>query len=153
MSETANDIDAVTLRHRRLVAAAVLGTVLFIGSVPILIPMTFIAIGMFDVYGKRSWLLTDVNHAAVRDAGRLLLAEHEEDCPTDLIELPDELARLRPNYAYIDSCGFLHLEFGGGFYHFGLVVIPEDAEGTTLDIGPPLECTPLVDGVWFYEET
>ena len=154
MSETGNDLDVPALRRGRLTAALVLGTVLLVGAVPILLPMTCIAIGMVQAHAKRSWLVTDVDHLAVRDAGRLLLANHGTDILIEPSQLPDELARLGPNMmAHIDDRGFLRLEFGGGFHHFGLLVVPEDAEGTRLDIGPPLECVPLEDGIWFYEET
>lgn len=91
--------------------------------------------------------------APLRDAGRLLLAKQEDGSSIDLLELPKELARLHPNHAYIDSRGSLKLEFGGGFYHYGLYVVPEDTEGITLDIDPPLKFTPLATGIWFYEET
>lgn len=153
MSETGNNIDAPTLRRRRLVAAAVLGGVLFIGAIPILLPVGSCVINNAQIHAKRSWLLTDVDHLAVRDAGRLLLAVHEKNSVVEPSQLPKELARLGPNMmAFVDDRGLLRLEFGGGFFHYGLFVVPEDADGITLDIEPPLKFTLLVDGVCFYEE-
>ncbi len=154
MSMLGNGIDAPTRRQGRMSAAVVLGVTLFVGAIPILLPISCTAIGMIQTYAKRSWLLTDVDHLAVRDAGRLLLGKHEKGSFIDVAELPAELAQLGPDMtAYTDDRGFLRLEFGGGFHHHGLFVVPEDAEGITLGIEPPLKFTPLEDGIWFYEET
>lgn len=153
MSATGHKIDAPTLRQRRMTMAVVLGGVLFIGALPILLPISSCVVGSIQLHAKRSWLLTDVDHLAVRDGGRSLLAVHEKGRFVEPSQLPNELARLGPNMlARIDNRGFLRLEFGGGFYHYGLLVMPEDAERMTLDIEPPLKFTPLEDGIWFYEE-
>ena len=153
MIETGNEIPPQILRRRRTTAAIVVGVTLLVGASPFLLFATYFTIGLVQAHFRRSRLLTDVDHLAVRDAGRLLLVRHERDSWIESQELPEEIAQLGPSVAYIDDRGFLRLEFGGGFYHFGLFVVPEDAEGITLDVEPPLKYKPLEDGIWFYEET
>lgn len=125
---------------------------MFIGAIPILLPVSCMTVSMIHVIVERNKLMSDVDHVAVRDAGRSLLARCGKDSFLDLAQLPDELARLGPNMASIDNRGFLRLEFGGGFHHHGLLVAPEDSEGIKLDLEPPLKFTPLTDGIWYYEE-
>lgn len=136
-----------------MTAAVVLGTVLFIGAIPILLPISCMTVSMIQVMAERNKLLTDVDHMAVRDAGRTLLATYGEGSFLDLTQLPEAIAELGPNYTYIDNRGFLKLEFGGGFHHHGLLVVPKTAEEIAIDIEPPLKFTPLANGIWYYEET
>ncbi len=152
MSETDVNIDAPTRRRRRMTATLVLGTVLFVGAIPVLLPVSCITIMGFQLNAERNRLITEVDHIAIRDAGRVLLTNHDANCFIDLTQLPNELARLGPKHVSIDHRGFLHLEFGGGFHHHGLLVVPQTAEQIQLDTEPPLKFTPLADGIWYYKE-
>ena len=153
MSDTSNNLDARTIRQRRLTAALVLGTTLLIGASPFLLPAGWLVVSMVQVTLECNRLMTAVNHLAVRDAARSLLTKYETRTDLDASQLPDELARLAPRMAFIDDRGFLRLEFGGGFHHFGLFIVPQESEAITLDREPPLQFTPLEPGIWFYEET
>ena len=153
MPDSSNNMDARTIRQRRTTAAIVLGATLLVGASPFLLPMGWLVISMVQMSAERNRLTTDVDHLAVRDAARSLLGMHERNTFVDVAQLPDDLARLEPNTAHVDDRGFLKLEFGGGFHHHGLLIVPQEAEGITLDLEPPLQFTPLEDGIWFYEET
>jgi hypothetical protein len=103
---------------------------------------------------QRQWLLHKVDHAAVRSAARRMMVDDSlvfgaspflmRDDPA----LPPEIGELRPSSVHLTS-DKVAIEFGGGFHHYGLAVLPE---GLDVSRPPGYAYTKLSEGIWFYEE-
>lgn len=132
-------------------AVIVVAIVLFIGSLPILLFIGQLVRWDLQINGKRNMLLKDIDHVAVRDAGRTLLSQNLRDSRITESQLPPVLRELGPQWDYIDQRGWLSLEFGGGFYHHGLRISPHSDESTVRD-DEHVAYTPLADGIWYYED-
>jgi hypothetical protein len=85
-------------------------------------------------------------------ASSLLLLEVNED-RSEIREgnsprLPDVIRGLRPSYVVVGE-GWVRLEFGAGFQHYGLMAYAEGAEGHPVG---DLTARRLVEGLWHYRE-
>jgi len=146
------NIDA-PLGHRGCRSATIVVAIaLFIGSLPFLVLVGWIVLGSLRISATRDMLLNDIDHVAVRDAGRLLLSQHPKDSWVLASQLPNVLRELDPAIAYIDRQGWLMLQFGGGLHHYGLLISPlsDDDEVRQREHGGQ---TPLEDGIWYYEDS
>ena len=125
---------------------------LFIGSLPFLLLVGWVVLGSLHMSATRRMLLNDIDPVAVRDAGRMLLSQHPKDSWVLASQLPNVLRELDPAMAYIDRQGWLMLQFGGGFHHYGLLISPlSDAdEDRQREHGGQ---TPLGAGIWYYEDS
>ena len=82
---------------------------------------------------------------------RSLLSQYPRDRAIAPSQLPPLLRELPPARADIDKRGWLWLEFGGGFHHHGLIVLP-DSDMSSIKDDDHVAHTQLTDGIWYYEE-
>ena len=132
-------------------AVIVVAITLFIGSLPILLFIGQLVRLDLQIKATRHMLVRDIDHLAVRDAGRTLLSKSSRDSRITESQLPPVLRELGPQWDYIDQRGWLSLEFGGGFHHHGLLISPLSDESTVRD-DEHMAYTPLADGIWYYED-
>ena len=145
------NIDASLGRRGCRSATIVVATALFIGSLPFLLPIACVEIGGLHSRATRHLLLKDIDHVAVRDAGRTFLKEAPSSGRIAVSQLPTLLRDLKPVMAHVDNQGWLLMEFGGGFHHHGLLISAASAEGAVHD-NQHTAYTPLADGIWYYED-
>lgn len=131
----------------------VVGTTLFIGMIPFLIPVGFACIDIARIQFKRNQLLRSVDHEAVRDAGRQLLSQYPGGSTVPTSCLPEALRTLNPSSAYINERGFLILELGSGVFRHGFLIGSGDVAYTNE--ADPFRSwrtlIPLAAGIWYYE--
>lgn len=142
--------DAPPSRRGCRSATIVVLTTLFIGSLPFLLLIGWVVRGSLRISATRHLLLNEIDPVVVRDAGRVLLSQHAPDSWVRASELPDDLRELHPAIAFIDRQGWLMLEFGGGFGHYGLLISPPGSDDEALRNHSGQ--TPLGDGIWYYED-
>ncbi|MHB0960967.1 MAG: hypothetical protein ACYC0X_33830 [Pirellulaceae bacterium] len=143
--------DAPSGRRGCKAAVIVVAITVFIGSLPILLFTGQLVRWNLQINAQRNMLLKDIDHVAVRDAGRTLLSQNSRDSRITESHLPPVLRELGPQWDYIDHRGWLLLEVGGGFHHHGLLISPLSDESTVRD-DEHVAYTPLADGIWYYED-
>jgi hypothetical protein len=150
------------LRAARWVLAAVLGTcaLVLVGAVGL--PWCGVALATRRIEHKKEQLLRRTDHQALLVACRAAIATlgsevapHRGDglrVSGSDPRLPSELKRLEASYIAV-SQDAIHVELGGGFFHYGVDAIASDA---SPDRRAFLEAMPdhkrLADGLWYYEE-
>jgi hypothetical protein len=95
---------------------------------------------------RQRLILYRTDHRAILDAGRQMLAD-TNTFPTypANTNLPKILRDLEPGYVWIaDDRSSAGVEMGGGFFHFGYTIYPDDTGG-----GGEKQ---LLPGLWYYSE-
>jgi len=80
---------------------------------------------------------------------------HDESCyelgAASFGALPAYLRSLQPKHVCVDGDGkSVSMEFGGGFYHYGLHAYADDT--ATESAERDIRSKELIPGLWFYEE-
>jgi hypothetical protein len=143
--------DAERKRGNCLFALAIMAAVCVVALISTVAIFAWVARLSREVRSVRHTLLHEVDHLAVRDAGRELLGRLErETYRATAPRLPAAIAKLHPVWTRVEP-DEVHIEFGGGFHHQGLIVRQPGSEP-----GPPgtgHRYQKLVEGLWFYEDT
>jgi hypothetical protein len=99
-----------------------------------------------NVESSQRKILYETDHRAVLEAGRQVLADSStfsSELPT--ASLPKILHDLKPSYVEISPDRLsVHVEMGGGFFHFGYDIYREGAKGSGTK--------ELIPGLWYYSE-
>ena len=132
-------------------ASIVVAITLLIGSLPFLLLLGNVLVGSVQIDATRHALLNDIDHLAVRDAGREFLSVSSVSGFIDVSQLPQMLRDLEPQTASVHQHDQLLLEFGGGFHHHGLLIVAPCGE-VSIRNDQHVGLTPLADGIWYYED-
>ena len=93
----------------------------------------------------------DLDHAAILESSNFLLLIGASQF-IDNAELPDAIAQTQPKSVYVNN-GVVHIEYGGGFGHYGLIVDPNNkhrANPVTQAEGVYRQ-EQLIQNVYYYE--
>ena len=103
-----------------------------------------------DMESAKRRVTNDLDHAAILESASLLLANTTTQF-IDPIDLPDAIAETKPNSVAILN-GEVHVEYGGGFTHYGLIADPDNVHRTDrfYQQGGYNEKR-LIDNVYYYE--
>ena len=101
-----------------------------------------------QVNAAHNRIINELDHASIRDAALNLLADPTER-EIAFSDLPVSIAQTEPKYVHVTN-GSLHIEYGGGFAHYGLIVDPRKRQNKNTD-DPYYTEQALVDDVYFYD--
>jgi hypothetical protein len=90
---------------------------------------------------------------AKASTGELMLGPHEfqrEPHSPEIAKFPQVIRELKPTRVLMEPDGWLSIQFGGGFDHFGLKVYPEDFKPPFPDFN--YGARKIVDGLWYYDD-
>lgn len=85
-----------------------------------------------------------LDHIAIRDAGHEFVSgmDDKSNRMLEYREIPDSILQTDPKFVHFAD-GVLHIEYGGGFAHYGLAIPRVGAEYRDGSL--------LTDGIFFYE--
>lgn len=139
-----------------VVVATMALSIISVLIVPFVVQLMFVVVALVrmnnEINETREMLLNNIDHVAVRDAGRTLLSQCTADGFITAEQLPPLFHEMGTQWGEIGHDGRLRLEFGGGFHHHGLLVVPPSDERAIPDEGHT-GYTSLVEGLWYYEDT
>ena len=94
-------------------------------------------------------IINEFDHVSIRDSALAILVDPTDRDIADL-DLPEPIAQTDPKYVHVMN-GSLHIEYGGGFAHYGLIIDPSSRRSKTTSDGSHYAEQKLVDHVYFYE--
>ncbi len=146
--------DAVVKRRQRrnlLVIAGVLTAVILAAFAT---PVGFVVLDVIRIERQKNRLVNGVDHSSIASAAHQMLNDESLTRPEGVYfegshpDLPTEIRSLKSSYVHIEA-GRVQIEFGGGFHHFGFLILPVEKKPESWHVH---EYTKLSDGVWFYEQ-
>ena len=75
-----------------------------------------------NVRADQHRIKNDLDHAAILECAALLLTESPNGAVANA-DLPQSIASTQPKYVHVVD-GAVHIEYGSGFSHYGLIVDP-----------------------------
>ena len=90
---------------------------------------------------------------AKASAGEVMAGPHEfrrEPHSPEIAEFPQIIRELNPTRVVIEPDGYLTIQFGGGFDHFGLKVYSKDFKAPFAEFN--YGSRKIIDGLWYYDD-
>lgn len=140
-------------RSSAFVVAMVVFVVLALAAFALLCGPPIVQALLFQrtIDAKVQELLTEVDHESIRSAGRKILADGDmvETWDGTNARLPKAIRALGANYVVVSTTE-INIEFGSGFGHFGLTILPNGQ--ATAESPPGYSHKKIIDGLLLYEE-